>query len=173
MFVAWAGTGYPSWRSEPVLPCRRSATLREGRAAARGPTHAGYRFYGEEAERCQVFVAWAKRLGLSLEGIAELLEYENEGRHRKTRDHLQCLSLAKLKELHVEYEGLARRGRSGQRSSAPGRVRGSPMTNDSARRREGSRRPTAACSKEHPLLPLPAVHRRPPACGRKNSKEYS
>ncbi len=59
MFVAWAGTGYPSWRSEPVLPCRRSATLREGRAAARGPTHAGYRFYGEEAERCQVFVAWA------------------------------------------------------------------------------------------------------------------
>lgn len=70
-------------------------------------TSAGYRLYGEEAERRLVFVCRAKRLGLSLEEIAELLEFENEGRHRKTRDHLQRLMVDKLKELHVEIEELA------------------------------------------------------------------
>lgn len=70
-------------------------------------TTAGYRLYGEDAERRLVFVCRAKRLGLSLEEIAELLEFQNEGRHRKTRDHLQHLMVAKLKELHVELEELA------------------------------------------------------------------
>lgn len=70
-------------------------------------TPAGYRLYGEDAERRLIFVARAKRLGLSLEEIAELLEYESEGRHRKTRDHLQRLMVNKLKELHVELEELA------------------------------------------------------------------
>lgn len=70
-------------------------------------TSAGYRLYGEDAEQRLIFVCRAKRLGLSLEEIAELLEFENEGRHRKTRDHLQRLMIGKLKELHVELEELA------------------------------------------------------------------
>jgi DNA-binding transcriptional MerR regulator len=70
-------------------------------------TPSGYRVYDEEAERRLVFILRAKRLGLSLEEIAELLEYESEGRHRKTRDHLQRLMIGKLKELHREIDELA------------------------------------------------------------------
>jgi DNA-binding transcriptional MerR regulator len=70
-------------------------------------TPAGYRLYDEEAERRLVFVARAKRLGLSLEEIAELLEYESEGRHRKTRDNLKRLMVAKLEKLHRELDELA------------------------------------------------------------------
>jgi MerR family copper efflux transcriptional regulator len=70
-------------------------------------TEAGYRLYGEEELARLRFIARAKRLALSLDEIAELLEYESEGRHRKTRDNLQRLIVGKLKELHVEVEELA------------------------------------------------------------------
>ncbi len=70
-------------------------------------TETGHRLYGEEELARLTFVARARRLGLSLEEIAELLEFENEGRHRKTREHLQRLMVGKLKELHVEIEELA------------------------------------------------------------------
>lgn len=70
-------------------------------------TPAGYRLYDEETERRLTFVTRAKRLGLSLEEISELLEYESEGRHRKTRDSLKRLMVAKLEELHREIDELA------------------------------------------------------------------
>ncbi len=70
-------------------------------------TPAGHRLYEEEAERRLVFILRAKRLALSLQEIAELLEFETEGRHRKTRDHLQRLMVDKLKELHRELDELA------------------------------------------------------------------
>jgi len=70
-------------------------------------TPAGHRVYDEEAEQRLIFILRAKRLGLSLEEIAELLEFETEGRHEKTRDNLQRLMVNKLKELHVELEELA------------------------------------------------------------------
>lgn len=69
-------------------------------------TPAGYRLYDEEAERRLVFVCRAKRLLLSLEEIKELLEYESEGHHRKTRDNLKRLMVAKLEELHRELDEL-------------------------------------------------------------------
>jgi MerR family copper efflux transcriptional regulator len=78
-----------------------------GLAEPAGRTEAGHRLYGEEELARLIFIARAKRLSLSLEEIAELLEYESEGRHRKTRDHLQRLMIGKLKELHVEIEELA------------------------------------------------------------------
>lgn len=70
-------------------------------------TPAGYRVYDEEAEQRLVFILRAKRLSLSLEEIAELLEFETEGRHRETRNHLQRLMVGKLKELHRELDELA------------------------------------------------------------------
>lgn len=70
-------------------------------------TPAGYRVYGQEAEQRLVFIARAKRLGLSLEEIAELLEFHSEGLHHRTRDHLQRLMVEKLKELHRELDELS------------------------------------------------------------------
>lgn len=70
-------------------------------------TEAGHRLYGEEEVTRLIFVKRAKRLRLSLEEIKELLEYESGGRHRKTRDNLKRLMVAKLEELHRELDELA------------------------------------------------------------------
>jgi MerR family copper efflux transcriptional regulator len=70
-------------------------------------TEAGHRLYGEDELARLIFIARAKRLGLSLEEISELLEYESEGRHRRTRDNLKRLMVAKLEELHRELDELA------------------------------------------------------------------
>lgn len=80
---------------------------KQGLAEPVGRTDAGYRLYDEEGVARLKFVKRAKLLGLSLEEIAELLEYETAGRHQRTREHLQRLLLAKLKELHVELDELA------------------------------------------------------------------
>jgi DNA-binding transcriptional MerR regulator len=70
-------------------------------------TSAGYRLYGEEAEQRLVFVCRAKRLGLSLEEIAELLTFWSDGSCSATREHLQRLMVDKLEEVHREIEELA------------------------------------------------------------------
>ncbi len=79
----------------------------QGLAGPAERTEAGCRLYGEEELARLIFIARAKRLGLSLEEISELLEYESEGRHRRTRDNLKRLMVAKLEELHRELDELA------------------------------------------------------------------
>ncbi len=70
-------------------------------------TEAGHRLYGENEVVRMTFIVRAKRLGLSLEEIAELLESWSENRRRKTREHLRRLMQAKLEELRCEIEELS------------------------------------------------------------------
>lgn len=58
----------------------------------------GYRLYGEDAVERLHFIRRAKRLGLALDDISELVTYWSEGRCSITRERLQRLLAAKLKE---------------------------------------------------------------------------
>jgi MerR family copper efflux transcriptional regulator len=69
-------------------------------------TEAGHRLYGDEELARLVFVARAKRLGLALGEISELLTFWSDGSCSATREHLQRLMVDKLREVHREIEEL-------------------------------------------------------------------
>ena len=66
----------------------------------------GYRLYDEGALERLRFVGRAKRLGLSLDEIGEILGYWSEGVCSSTRDRLQRLLAEKLKEVRRRVEEL-------------------------------------------------------------------
>ena len=84
----------------------------------------GYRLYGEDALERLRFVGRAKRLGLALHEIAELLRYWGEGACSTTRERLQRLLAEKLKEVRRRMDELAVLG--GQLEEAYGRLAGHP-----------------------------------------------
>lgn len=84
----------------------------------------GYRLYDQDALERLRFVRRAKRLGLALQEIAELLHYWSEGACSTTRERLQRLLAEKLKEVRCRMDELAILG--GQLEQAYGRLAGHP-----------------------------------------------
>jgi MerR family transcriptional regulator, copper efflux regulator len=74
-------------------------------AAQRTPS--GYRAYGEEAVRRLAFIGAAKRLGLSLEEIAELLAVWEAGACAQVRADLRPRVVARLAEAEQRADELA------------------------------------------------------------------
>lgn len=91
-------------------------------APSRSPS--GYRLYHADALERLRFVARAKRLGLALDEIRELLSYWSDGACSTTRDRLQLLLADKLKEVRRRIDDLAVLG--GQLEEAYGRLAGHP-----------------------------------------------
>lgn len=84
----------------------------------------GYRLYDDDALERVRFVGRAKRLGLALDDIAELLRYWSEGACSMTRERLQRLLVEKLKEVRRRIEELTVLG--AQLEEAYGRLAGHP-----------------------------------------------
>lgn len=97
---------------------------RIGLLPAPGRSASGYRLYDAGALERLRFVARAKRLGLALDEIAELLRYWSDGACSTTRARLQRLLADKLKEVHRRMDDLAVLG--GQLEEAYGRLAGHP-----------------------------------------------
>jgi len=89
-----------------------------------GRSPSGYRLYGADAIERLRFVARAKRLGLALSEIAELLRYWSDGACSTTRERLQLLLADKLKEVRRRIDDLTLLG--GQLEEAYGRLAGHP-----------------------------------------------
>jgi len=92
-----------------------------------GRSASGYRLYGADALERLRFVARAKRLGLALDEVAELLRYWSDGACSTTRERLQLLLADKLKEVRRRIDDLTMLG--GQLEEAYGRLAGhTPQT---------------------------------------------
>lgn len=72
-----------------------------------GRTAAGYRVYGEDAVRRLWFIAAAKRLGLPLDEIAELLRVWADGSCAEVRDSLRPRLAARIADAEQRAAGLA------------------------------------------------------------------
>jgi DNA-binding transcriptional MerR regulator len=72
-----------------------------------GRTPAGYRSYGEDAVERLGFITAAKRLGLPLEEIAELLQVRADGSCAQVRDSLQPRLAARITEAEQRASELA------------------------------------------------------------------
>jgi len=84
----------------------------------------GYRLYDADGLERLRFVGRAKRLGLALDDITELLRYWSEGTCSTTRERLQRLLAEKLKEVQRRVEELTVLG--AQLEGAYGRLAGHP-----------------------------------------------